>query len=107
MRKYNTRMTPEGLDRVLKKKALDTYGDKVDALIGAGSTFEGSGVRYNLWVGFHGKAAQGFARAIAVHLTSDPKKSGEDHSVSGRLRDLEEALRAGLITQQEFERQRE
>jgi hypothetical protein len=105
MRKYHVRMSPEGLDRVLRTKAIDMYGGKVDALVPTGGSFEASRLGYSWMRGLHSEGAEGFARALAVHFTGGPRTSA-DHSLTNRLRDLQEALDAGLISQEEFDRQR-
>lgn len=109
MRKHLVRMSPQGLDRVLRIKAYEAYGHSVDALITTGTTFEGTRLGYSAWRGIRNRAADGFARALAIQYTPDESKPTPvppRRTISTRLQELQDAREKQLISEEEFDEQR-
>lgn len=90
--RYEHKENPVGMNEMLKFKALETYGDQVDAIIN---------VHYETM-----PRNDVFAGGVAVHFAAQ-KTSGESKSSGAvRLKELQNLRDQQLITPEEYERKR-
>lgn len=87
--------TTEGMNHMLRDKAQQQYGSRVDAVINVTYSTKSNGTV--------------FADGIAVHFTSpspSPAPAASTRSAEERLKEIRGLLDQGLITQGEYERKR-
>lgn len=69
--KFGLERSPENLDFLLRRKAYDRFGDKVDAIIGVGSQYAGSSLTYSYWKGFGTEEGSAFATGVAIRFLEE------------------------------------